>query len=183
MLCERCEYWTGNMCADPLEFVNKNGEYCCRYQDGAEPIRQCRNAVVFDIDGTLANIDHLLHLWSSDREQFYERLGEAKLIGSMYDLWLSLFANSHIDIYFYTCRPEKTRAITEKWLKEFEIWGTLLMKPNDDDRPDHEVKWDMLQKEGLTPDNVLCIIEDRTSVVRALREAGYTVLQCADGDY
>lgn len=139
--------------------------------------------IIFDIDGTLAGITHLLHLWNSDRERFYARLGEAKLIKNMYDLWLALFANRYIDIYFYTCRPEKTREITEKWLVEFETQGTLLMKPDDDDRPDHEVKIDMLQKANLIPDNVLCIIEDRTSVVRALREAGYTVLQCAENDY
>ena len=114
MNCKNCEYWTGNMCADPLEFVNKNGEYCCRYAEGAEPIRQCCDNVIFDIDGTLANIDHLLHLWSSDREQFYARLGEAKLIKNTHDLWLALFANSYIDIYFYTCRPETARSITEK---------------------------------------------------------------------
>lgn len=183
MLCERCKYYKEGRCSDPKDFENEHGEPCCRYMEGAHPAKQCRNAVVFDIDGTLADITHLLRLWNYDRGQFYARLGEAKLIKNTHDLWLALFANSYIDIYFYTCRPETARTITEKWLKEFEIYGTLLMKPNDDDRPDHEVKWDMLQKEGLTPDNVLCIIEDRTSVVRALREAGYTVLQCRDNDY
>lgn len=35
MICKSCKYWAGDRCIDPLEFVNEEGELCCRYQDGA----------------------------------------------------------------------------------------------------------------------------------------------------
>jgi hypothetical protein len=57
------------------------------------------------------------------------------------------------------------------------------MRADDDDRDDVEVKVDMLEKAGLTPDKVLFIVEDRTKVVNKLRELGYVVLQCQGNDY
>ena len=137
--------------------------------------------VIFDIDGTLCNIDHLLPLWETDRERFFARLGEAKAIEPVKTLFNVTYEYFGV---LYTSRPEKTRTTTAIWCQENGIYyDELLMRADDDDRDDVESKVDMLQKAGLTPEKVLFIVEDRTKVVVKLRELGYTVLQCADGNY
>ena len=142
--------------------------------------------VIFDIDGTLADIDHLLPLWETDREQFYARLGEAKVIQPIKKMFdLLRWTGFKVSLTIYTARPEKTRITSCVWCQEHGIFydDQLLMRADDDDRDDVEVKVDMLEKAGLTPDKVLFIVEDRTKVVNKLRELGYVVLQCQGNDY
>ena len=94
-----------------------------------------------------------------------------------------LWADLHT-LIIYTARPEKTRIATDKWLEENGIfYENLLMAKDNDNRHDVDIKLEMLRENDLTPDKVAFIVEDRTWVVEALRKAGYTVLQCADGDY
>lgn len=142
--------------------------------------------VVFDIDGCLADITDLLPLWDTDREQFYARLGEAKLIKKVADIFYGL-SHTNFTRVIYTSKPEKTRTVTETWLTERWLMPydveSILMRENGDSRHDSLVKLEMLEKAGLTPDNVLLIVEDRTCVVKALRQKGFTVLQPFDNDY
>lgn len=46
-----------------------------------------------------------------------------------------------------------------------------------------EVKPELLQKAGITPDKVYFILEDRDSMVAKWRELGYRCLQVADGKF
>lgn len=138
--------------------------------------------IVFDICGTLADVTEILPLWNSDRDEFFARLGDAKIIQAVADIFYKV--SKIAEPVIYTVRPEKTRTITRSWLIERYIdTETLLMRADNDNRDDVTVKLEMLEKAGLTPDNVLFIVEDRTCVVKALREKGFTVLQCADNDY
>jgi FMN phosphatase YigB (HAD superfamily) len=139
--------------------------------------------VIFDMDSTLCNIDHLLPLWETDRDQFYARLGEAKVVKPIRTLFNRVSRKGDESI-IYTARPEKTRITTGWWCQDNGIYyDEMYMRADNDDRDDVEVKVDMLTEAGLTPDKVLFIVEDKTKVVNKLRELGYTVLQCANGDY
>ncbi|HQM83897.1 MAG TPA: hypothetical protein PLD55_04355 [bacterium] len=139
--------------------------------------------VIFDIDGTLADVDDLLRYWDTDPEEFYKRVGEAKIIEKIEKFYKMLWADLHT-LIIYTARPEKTRIATDKWLEENGIfYENLLMAKDNDTRHDIDIKLEMLKENDLTPDKVAFIVEDRTCVVKALRELGYTVLQCANGDY
>ena len=51
------------------------------------------------------------------------------------------------------------------------------MRGRHDFRPDTEVKLEMVQDLGFTPDDVLCIFDDRQSVVDMWRANGYRCLQ------
>ena len=139
--------------------------------------------VIFDIDGTIADVDDLLRYWDADPEEFYKLVGEAKRIRPIVLMYQCLFEEG-VDLVVYTARPEKIRTATEKWLTENGIfYQNLLMAKDNDTRHDVDIKLELLRENGLTPDKVAFIVEDRTCVVEALRKAGYTVLQCADGDY
>ena len=65
--------------------------------------------------------------------------------------------------------------------------AALLLRSNNDFRPDTIVKKELLDKyladNGYTKDDVAFILEDRSSVVKMWRENGYTCLQVADGDF
>jgi len=139
--------------------------------------------VIFDIDGTLADVTEILPLWQVAKEAFWRSVGEAVVIEPMRKLYHALFESGH-DICFYTARPEKIRDTTIKWLEKNGVFcEKLLMAKDNDIRHDIEIKLEMLRENDLTPDNVAFIVEDRSCIVEALRKAGYTVLQCAEGEY
>jgi hypothetical protein len=97
--------------------------------------------------------------------------------------------NEFYEIMFCTGRSREDEGVTLKWLwgqfpdHMFVHSGVLLMRDRGDIRPDPEVKAELLSRIGLTPADVLCILEDRTSVVKNWRRLGYTCLQVAEGDF
>ena len=138
--------------------------------------------VIFDIDGTIADISRILPLWDTDKELFFSRLGEAEPIEKMIRLF-KMFWEPCYSPSIYTARPERTRSITDQWLTENGIYYDVLMMPkNEDNRHDKNIKLSMLKQYGFKPENTI-IFEDRTCVVQHLRQHGYTVCQVADGNY
>jgi len=148
--------------------------------------------VIFDIDGTIADCTHRLHLIEGKKkewEKFFFACVDDKPIWNILALLDSLcLARNSNDIIFCTSRPERTRKETSEWICRCTGFlhiskENLLMRADNDRRPDTIVKPELLEKAGLTPEKVLFIVEDRTKVVVKLRELGYKVLQCADGNY
>jgi FMN phosphatase YigB (HAD superfamily) len=138
---------------------------------------------IFDLDGTICNVSKLLPLWETDKELFFSRLNEAEPIEKIEKFYKTLWADLHT-LIIYTARPEKIRASTDEWLTVNGIfYEDLLMAKDNDTRHDIDIKLEMLRENDLTPDNVAFIVEDGSCVVEALRKAGYTVLQCAEGNY
>jgi len=94
------------------------------------------------------------------------------------------------NVILFTGRSEKYRYVTLDWLKDAELdasFEELLMRPDNDFRPDHEVKIELLEKrfggkEGVMR-SVWFVVDDRDQVVEALRNYGLTVLQPANGGY
>ena len=61
--------------------------------------------------------------------------------------------------------------------KYFFLEPHLFMRSENDRRPDTVVKLEIMQGLGFTPDDVLCILDDRQSVVDMWRENGFRVMQ------
>ena len=61
------------------------------------------------------------------------------------------------------------------------------MRPHNNFTPDDILKQELMlkaQKElNFEKDDVLCIFEDRSKVVKMWRDLGYTCFQVRDGDY
>ncbi len=107
--------------------------------------------VVCDIDGVLADISHRLpYLEEKNYEAFY---GMANMIQDepLYS-GISLFrkltyAIPGYEIILMTGRPERTRKITEMWLRYHDIsFGKLYMRKDGDYRPSPEVKVELMHK-------------------------------------
>ena len=83
----------------------------------------------------------------------------------------------------YSLREERGGKILRSYeggndeCKYFQLQPTLFMRSEGDRRPDTVVKLEMMMSLGLTPDDVLCILDDRQSVVDMWRQNGFRVMQ------
>jgi hypothetical protein len=146
--------------------------------------------VILDLDGTVADCSHRVHLAQAKQwDEFHSLIPEDQVIVNVADTIMALWRCKY-EIVVATGRPEKYRDITRAWLKATNI-GTciksILMRPDHDWSPDHEVKLREIEKffgsKEATLENVLCCFEDRDKVAEAMRNYGLTVFQVAQGTY
>lgn len=150
-------------------------------------------AVIFDIDGTLANCDHRLHHLDAevkDWESFFAAQCDDAPIEAI--VWLNMMMDycatdmhwedgpNAFQILIVTARPEQYRDVTQVWLSQHSIaCKTLYMRKDGDYRPDNVVKAEILEQilaDGYDPQ---LVIDDRPQVVEMWRSFGITTLQCA----
>jgi phosphoglycolate phosphatase-like HAD superfamily hydrolase len=161
-----------------------------------------KRIVLCDVDGTLADVNHRLHYIKNDDgtlKPYAERDWDSFNDACRYDVpnndvieilheVANLGACTHLgeytgrEVYILSGRNEVTRRRTVKWLKKYvysylDYDELLIMRKADDRRPDTEVKLEMVRELGLTPDDVLCILDDRQCVVDMWRENGFRCLQ------
>ena len=144
--------------------------------------------IIFDIDGTLADIEHRRHLVDGSKKKdfdaFYDEMIADNININVWELY-SLYATSgQWCVVICTGRPEKYREVTEYWLKSYKItYDRLLMRP--DDRrfdPDYQIKTRMLEDLRKTHD-IQIAVDDRDQVVKMWRQHSITCFQVADGDF
>jgi hypothetical protein len=140
------------------------------------PAQEKPNAVVIDLDGTVADCHHREHHLAGDTPDW-----EAFFAGSHLDLPLTegvAMANEHAQdclVVWLTGRPERFRQMTVDWLAANGLpTANLNMRPDDDMRPAAVFKTERLAQLGETYD-ISLIIDDDDLVVAALREAGWQV--------
>jgi predicted secreted acid phosphatase len=140
--------------------------------------------VIFDIDGTLADISERVHHirkkpknWNA----FTAGMAQDKAIHSMIRLCNILYA-AGLRIILCSGRNEANRPETVEWLaKQGVPYHELLLRRDEDYRSDAIVKREILQ--GLDKDKILFVVEDRSRVVEMWRSEGLTCLQCAPGEF
>jgi FMN phosphatase YigB (HAD superfamily) len=145
--------------------------------------------VIFDIDGTIADCSHRIQFAQTKQwEEFHKRCLEDPVIVNVADLMCS--CNFYSRVILLTGRPEKYRHLTKEWLSTTKLelfYEELIMRPDDDWAPDHQMKINALERKFGSKENVLknvwFVVDDRESVVEGLRNYGLTVLQPAIGGY
>ena len=143
--------------------------------------------VVFDIDGTLANIEHRLDYVRSKPKNwkaFDAGIPNDKVNEPVAKVFYAMVAEGNT-IVLASGRNERTREATEKWLYENSLFGfdiKLYMRKADDFRNDSIVKREMLDEiiadYGKKPDMVF---DDRPRVVNMWRDAGIFVFDVYQG--
>jgi len=143
--------------------------------------------VLFDIDGTLADIQHRRHFLKSakpDWQSFNRKMGEDTPNQPVVTLYKTLWDSQNYQLILVSGRGEESRKITEIWLTWNSIpFDRLLMRPAGDFRPDVEVKQDILDRLWSEGAEILFAVDDRNAVVEMWRRNGITCLQCAEGDF
>lgn len=134
--------------------------------------------IIFDIDGTLADLSHRLHyLESGDWKGFFAEADKDKPIDPV--IYMNNIMDSLMDVIVVSGRCSSIRKITEEWLEKHGVrYGRLYMRTEGDHRPDHIVKEEILRE--IQRDYVVkYVFDDRQSVVDMWRRNGITTFQCA----
>lgn len=165
--------------------------------------------IILDIDGTLADATHRLHLLPRRAAEDVDRPTEAEWAAFMApelvarddhnaDVWCAVrglafeAGRSHLPLLIFTGRRESLRYVTQGWLaSKASLFGMrslindaiLMMRADGDHRASWEVKRDHLawaRDNGHTP---TVAFEDRARDAAMYREHGLTCFQVADGYY
>lgn len=145
--------------------------------------------IVVDLDGTLCNCDHRIHLaQAKDWDSFQELAPQDTLYDDVSGLIKSL--SPFYQIVVITGRNDRYRAKTIEWLRKHDMLehiDSLIMRPDGDRRKDREYKISAVADCFGTIDDakeeVFFCLEDRDSVVEALRGVGLNVWQVRQGGY
>lgn len=143
--------------------------------------------VIFDIDGTLADIRHRRGYLDGDRpdwRRFNEAMGDDTPNVPVVSLYKTLWHSGDYKIEIVTGRNERFRAVTENWFIWNEIpFANITMRPDNDFRPDNELKQEILNGLIATGHSVAFAVDDRQQVVEMWRRNDITCFQCDVGDF
>lgn len=141
--------------------------------------------VICDIDGTIADCEHRRHFLDGEKKDwksFFEAMGEDSVRNEVAQQLVDYY-NKMYTVIFVSARPERYKEKTLEWLNTHYLsfaW-TLIMRRDNDTRPDTEVKKQIL--DTYFPDRSLIhkVIDDRPSVIRMWRDAGLDVIDVGNG--
>jgi len=147
--------------------------------------------IIFDVDGTLLNIEHRVPLirptnggkkdWTAFRAAAIHDVPHQEIM----DIAIALYKAGH-RLVVCTGRMEKERGITMATLcgAGFPLYNApVYMRANDDVRPDHVIKLELLAKIREDGFNPVLVFDDRQQVVDMWRGVGIRCCQVAPGDF
>lgn len=137
--------------------------------------------VIFDLDGTLADIDHRLHHVQNGNKNwdaFYAACPSDGPKAPIIELARMCDDAGHT-IVISSGRSENVRQQTIEWLAKHDVnYGRLFMRPNNCFVPDQALKKAWLDEGMFGPkENILFVVEDRDRMVKMWRSVGLTCLQ------
>jgi phosphoglycolate phosphatase-like HAD superfamily hydrolase len=141
---------------------------------------------IFDIDGTLADCSHRIHLIEMTPkrwDEFFALCSMDRPIAHIIEL-ARVLSKSGAGIVYVSGRSDQCRYETEAWLRAHKVpAGPLYMRKRGDHRDDDIIKLELLEQlraDGFDP---IMAFDDRNRVVAAWRSAGIPCAQVAPGDF
>ncbi len=145
------------------------------------------NIVIFDLDGTLANIDHRKHYIKdkdkvSDWYSFYKACVDDSPVESVASTFMALKQAGHHMVIF-SGRSDIVERETVSWLYDNDIdFDRLMMRKEGDFTQDAILKQKWIGNYGYRG-KILMVFEDRKQVVDMWRKEGITCFQVAEGNF
>lgn len=146
-----------------------------------------RTAVIFDVDGTLANCDHRQHFMEETPKNwrgFNAAMAQDTLnisIGALYHI----VARQGLTPIIVSGRSADFRRVTETWLHNAldinDQYFALFMRGFNDSRDDAIVKKEIYDTYIDPYFDTLFVVDDRPKVIRMWRAQGLTTLDCGKG--
>lgn len=153
---------------------------------------------IFDLDGTLALVDHRRHF--VEKATFTAKDGTVSDVVADWDSFYAACVNNepnepvigilkvlaeYADIWIFSGRGDAVRAETEVWLGDHSVfYSNLAMRKAGDFTPDTKLKQSWFY--AMSPEDrerLVAVFDDRDSVVAMWRRNGVTCLQVAPGDF
>jgi FMN phosphatase YigB (HAD superfamily) len=139
-----------------------------------------KKAIICDLDGTLANIDHRSHY---DGTKIMDDVLNDPVANVV-----EVYAHQQIlpvSLLLLSGREDKYRNITERWLTKHDIthYDALYMRKSGDMRKDWRVKREIYEQHIRDKYDIIFVLDDRDQVVKMWREIGLTCFQVNYGDF
>ena len=150
-----------------------------------------KNTVIFDLDGTLADITIRKELATKsngklDWDVFFDPSNiKLDVPNEPVVKMAQMLAENDFTIIIFSGRTDKTKFTTRSWLSNNRVpFQKLVMRPHKTMNfiPDEILKKDMLDKHADI-DDIFLVVDDRNKVVKMWRSLGLTVFQVADGNF
>jgi FMN phosphatase YigB (HAD superfamily) len=145
--------------------------------------------VIFDLDGTLANIEHRLHHINKsqgkkpDWDSFHKACINDMPIWETIRVLNALHAVGHY-IEIWSGRSDMVREETETWLANHGIqYHKLMMRFHGDYTPDHELKRSWLRLVRANNQYPQLVFDDRSRLVQMWRDEQLICCQVAPGEF
>ena len=137
-------------------------------------------AVIFDLDGTLADTDDPNGNHKKDHQGFRSHALGADAIPEMVDKVRKAHKKGR-EVIILTARSAHYRKDTKTWLNEHGIpYDSLFMRPVGDDRKDKVVKKSLLKEDVLPNFDVKKAYDDKKKNVKMFRKQGIQAKQVND---
>lgn len=150
------------------------------------------NTIIFDLDGTLADIQkrRSLAIEAGKGGKFHwgvffnpENIKFDKPNLPVIRAFKAMKAAGY-RVGIFSGRDSRTKTETEKWLKEYGIdYDFLWMRPENDYTPDDKLKSDWVDKMTSGGYKIICVYDDRDKVVKMWRDRGIPCFQVNWGDF
>ena len=146
-----------------------------------------KEAIIVDLDGTLADVEHRIHHVRSSKKDwkaFFTGIPGDSVNHAVAALYRMAVLAGYT-VLFVSGRPENYRAASEKWLAEnaFDDYFALFMRPAGDNKQDTEVKSIIYDRLIAPYFDVVFTVDDRDAVVKMWRAKGLVCMQVAEGDF
>lgn len=144
-----------------------------------------KDTIVIDLDGTLANTDHRVHLVKAKKwREFYAQCPKDTLNQWCAEI-VRLFFRGPFEVVILTARSKEVQSQTIEWItKHLEVSYVSclrMVREENDNSKDFDLKLNWARNHGLG--RILFAIDDRKQVADMWRKEGVTCLQCAEGDF
>ena len=151
-----------------------------------------KQTIIFDVDGTIADVEHRRHFvnGNNDWDSFRKETVNDTPVQWVCDIAKRFIAQGD-EVAFFSARNESEREITEKQISQWIGDGHkgVFLRPDGDYRPDEIFKRDILeflrQEDALGQDPDV-VYDDRNKVVDMWIENGINCIQVvnrADGNF
>ena len=144
-----------------------------------------RDIIIFDLDGTIALIEHRQHHVqgkSKNWRKFFAACVSDAPNEPVITVLRTLYTK--FQIYIVSGRSDEVRPETEKWLEKHKVpHHRLIMRKRGDHTADNILKISWVNDGTIEKKRILCVFDDRDKVVKMWREAGISCFQVAEGDF
>lgn len=159
----------------------------CRMALQAGMIEFTKPVIIFDVDGTIADLSHRLHYIRNDEgvrrfDKFYNACALDTPFSHICHLASEFMRNTNYETIFLTGRPSEHSRATWDWITQYIGKPKYLFsRESEDYREDSIIKEEILRKLQKAGANVICTFDDRLQVIRMWERNSIPVVACQGG--